>query len=270
MIRVMTQSPSARTFGSDEPDRANAFAGRIAWFAKATLDQVGQGVCVTDARVDLPGPVIEYVNDAYLDIFCCTRDDVIGRDPRFGQGPLTDRNALSRIREHLVTERSLRVQAINYRIDRTPFRLRWSIDPLRDHGDHGDLVGFVALLSDVTFEDRVRRRLTALDALMSQGRQAISAPPGERRHALARALAEALTPLLDEIGDATVTCGGEPVRTQSVCAAADRSPDEVFTVDGELTVSLSIHPDGLPLVDRVAIDELSDHASWLLELAGRA
>jgi len=267
MIRVMTQSLSAPTFGSDEPDPANSLAGRIAWFGKATLDQIGQGVCVTDTRLDLPGPVIEYVNDAYLDIFCCTRDDVIGRDPRFGQGPLTDRNALARIREHLVTERTLRVKAINYRIDRTPFRLRWSIDPLRDHGD---LVGFVALLSDVTFEDRVRRRLTALDTLTSRGRQAIGAPRGERRQALAHALAEALTPLLDEIGDATVTCGGEPVHTQSVCAAADRNPDEVFTVDDDLTVSLSIHPDGVPLIDRVAVDELSDHASWLQGLAGRA
>jgi len=267
MIRPMTQTPAAPQTDGLDSRAATRFAGRSAWFGKATLDQIGQGVCVTDTRPDLPGPVIEYVNDAYLDIFCCTREDVIGRDPRFGQGPLTDRAALSRIREHLVTERTVRVQAINYRIDRTPFRLRWSIDPLRDDGD---LVGFVALLNDVTVEDRIRRRLTALDTLTSRGRHAVNATRGERRQALTRALAEALTPLLDEIGDATVTCGDEPVQTRSVCASADRNPDEVFIVRNDLTVSLSIHPDGVALIDRVAVDELCQHASWLLDLADRS
>lgn len=263
----MTQTPSAPTWGFDEPNRADSLAGRIAWMGKATLDQIGQGVCVTDARLDLPGPVIEYVNDAYLDIFCCTRNDVVGRDPRFGQGPLTDPGALARIREHLVVQRTVLVQAINYRIDGTPFRLRWSIDPLRDDAD---LVGFVALLTDVTVEDRVRRRLSALGTLTSRGHHAVTAPPAERRRALADALAEALTPLLDEIGDATITCGGESAHTRSVCAAADRNPDVVLTVDDALTVSLSIHPDAVLLVDRVAIGELCEHASWLRELADRA
>lgn len=267
MIRAMTQTPSAPKTDAVDSRTATALASRAGWFGKATLDQIGQGVCVTDTRPDLPGPIIEYVNDAYLDIFCCTRDDVIGRDPRFGQGPLTDRGALSRIREHLVSERTVLVQAINYRIDRTPFRLRWSIDPLRDDGD---LIGFVALLNDVTVEDRIRRRLTALDTLTSQGRHAVNAPRGERRQALTHALAEAFTPLLDEIGDATVTGGDEPVPTRSVCASAERNPDEVLTVHDDLTVSLSIHPDGVALVDRVAVDELCEHASWLLDLADRS
>lgn len=265
MIRSMAQNPAAPTSDDTDVRLPSLLAGRTAWLGQASLDQIGQGVCVTDARLDLPGPVIEFVNDAYLDIFCCTLDDVIGRHPRLGQGPLTNRRALARIREHLVAERAVRVQAINYRIDRTPFRLRWSIDPLRDDGD---LVGFIALLTDVTVEDRVRRRLSALDTLTSLGRHAVGEPRPQRRQAIADALAQALTPLLDEIGDATVTCGAGVARTRSVCSSADRDPDEVLTFDEGLSVTLSIHPDGVVLIDRVAIDELCEHALWLVELAG--
>lgn len=261
----MTQSSVVPASRPDESPEPSPLVGHGTSFAMATLDQIGQGVCVSDATIDLPGPVIEYVNDAYLDIFCCSRDDVVGRDPRFGQGPLTDRRALARIRDHLVAERTVLVQAINYRFDRTPFRLRWSIDPLRDDGR---LVGYVALLSDVTLEDRVRRRLSALDTLTSRGRLAVTGPPGERRSSVANALAGALTPLLDEIGEASVTCDGVDAHTQSMCASPERGSTEVITVADDVRVSLSIHPDGVALVDRVAVDELCGHAAWLLGLAG--
>jgi hypothetical protein len=42
----------------------------------------------------------------------------------------------------------------------------------------------------------------------------------------------------------------------------------VLTFDEGLSVTLSIHPDGVVLIDRVAIDELCEHALWLVELAG--
>ncbi|MFK8026359.1 MAG: PAS domain-containing protein [Ilumatobacter sp.] len=239
-------------------------AGLLERIDTAAFGLIGHGICVTDTLLDEPGPRVLYVNQAYLDIFSCERDEVVGHSPRFAQGPLTDPATLARIREHLVSARSIRAQAVNYRIDRTPFRLRWTIDPIR-LGD--ELAGFVAVMNDVTIDDRVRRRLSALDMLMTHGRAAVESPAAARVGAIGRALADSFEPLLEEVGEATVESFDAMVVTPTRCAAPERAILDSFVVADRLRVTLRIHPDGEPLVDRVAIDEMCHHARWLLDLA---
>lgn len=204
-----------------------------------------------------------FVNRAYTEIFRCDADQVIGRLPRIGQGPLTNRRVLDRLRAHIEAGES--VQAINYRFDRAAFRLRWSIDPImRD----GVVVGFVAQMRDVTLEDRMRRRLAALDTLMSRGKVASRLGRTERLGPVAQALASALRPLVAEIGSASVRIGDAHEATQiDANVLDDCAPDIVETAIGAVgSISVSTHPDAGALVDRLAIDELGEHARWLLEL----
>ena len=84
----------------------------------AALQRWSQAVCVTDAQINPPGPTISVVNNAYLDIFRCDVDQAVGRSRRVGQGPLTNRHVLDRLRSHIEAGESIQAQAINYRFDR--------------------------------------------------------------------------------------------------------------------------------------------------------
>ena len=220
------------------------------------LAQVRQAICVTDAQLDLPGPRIEFVNAAYLDIFACNPDDVLGFSPRFAQGPLTSRPVLDRIREHLSDGRSIRAQAINYRVDRTPFRLRWSIDPIRRDGR---IVRFVALMEDVTVEDRMRRRLAALDALLLTARSGCDDISRSQR--AADSVAASLVPMLAEVAGATVRIDD----ASATVPRADNGPTRrvEVVIDGLGRIDLDVHTDAGRLFDDVGVDEIARHATWL-------
>jgi PAS domain S-box-containing protein len=229
------------------------------------LEQSRQAVCITNAQIDLPGPIISFVNRAYTDIFGCAAEEVIGRSPRLGQGTLTNRHVLDRLRDHLEAGESIQAQAINYRFDRTAFRLRWSIDPIRQDGV---IVGFFGQMSDVTDDDRMRRRLAALDTLMSRGKVASRLDPADRFAPVAEALASALRPLVAEIGSASVRIGDAHETTQIDANVLDdcRPDSDVFAIGSIGSISLHTHPDAAALIDRLAIGELGEHARWLLEL----
>ncbi len=241
--------------------------------APIDIDQLGltaiqgsrQAVCLTDALVDAPGPRILYINDAYADIFCCEPADVIGQTPRVVQGPLTNRHVLDRLRAHLEAGESVQAQAINYRFDRTAFRLRWSIDPIRRDGV---VVGFVAFMRDVTADDRMRRRLSALDALMGRGRVASSLARADRDQEVAAAVAGALRPVVAEIGAASVRIGQTTETTQIDAGLLDghSTISAEFPIGTAGAVTVDLHPDARDLFDRLVVGELAEHARWLLEL----
>ena len=57
-----------------------------------------EGVMITDAEMDDPGPRILYVNESFTTVTGYTPDEVKGRSPRFLQGPLTDKRTLATVR----------------------------------------------------------------------------------------------------------------------------------------------------------------------------
>jgi len=58
-------------------------------------------------------------------------EEVHGRDPRFLQGPATDRRVLDRLRTDLEAGRPFQGETINYRKDGTPFTMAWRIAAVR-------------------------------------------------------------------------------------------------------------------------------------------
>lgn len=240
----------------DRVAEADVSSDDIASLSVEVLTQVRQAVCLTDADLDEPGPRIEFVNAAYLDVFACEEAEVIGVSPRFAQGPLTDRSVLARIRSHLEAGESIRAQAINYRVDGTPFRLQWSVDPIRREGR---IVRFVAFMNDVTIEDRMRRRLSAIDTLLLSARADAADRSEERRRA--ESVAAALVPMLAEVSRATVTIGAESI----LVGGLDGSfTDSSIVPVGDLgTIHLEAHHDAGRMLDRVGIGELAHHAGWV-------
>ena len=235
--------------------------------ATSAFRQSRQAICVTDADLDKPGPIIRFVNQAYLDVFRIEESDVLGVSPRFAQGELTNRVVLDRIRSTLTEGRPLRAQAINYRFDRSTFRLRWSIDPVWD-GD--EVIAFVAMMADVTAEDRLRRRFASLELLTTAGRTIVDRPDDAPGSVLADALATSLGPLIAEIADIRVEIGGDVAAASGGCADTLDGADQLtFPVDELGVVNAFVHPHAGSLFDRPAMTELCGQAAWYAPLRRR-
>jgi PAS domain S-box-containing protein len=114
------------------------------------------GVTVTEVELDEPGPRILYANPAFCTLVGRTREEIIGRSPRFLQGADTSREVLNRLRTALTSRTDFSGETVNYRSDGTPFVMQWSVSPIRS--ERGAISYFVALQRDVT----EMRRLEAL------------------------------------------------------------------------------------------------------------
>jgi PAS domain S-box-containing protein len=119
----------------------------VASLAKA-LHVSRSSIMVTDARLDLPGPTIRYVNPAFEQLTGYSIAETVGHDPRFLQGPATDRTVLDRLRADLAEHGTFEGQTINYRKDGTAFVMSWRISAVRrPDGSHE---AYVAVQDDIT------------------------------------------------------------------------------------------------------------------------
>ncbi|MCJ2086707.1 PAS domain-containing protein [Methylobacterium sp. E-005] len=123
---------------------------------RAAVEATGEAILITTADLDEPGPVIVYANPAFTKLSGYDAAEVVGRSPRFLQGPATDRAALDRTRAALKAGEAFQGEALNYRKDGTTYQVEWLITPVRDAG--GRITNWVSAQRDVTdrraFEDR--------------------------------------------------------------------------------------------------------------------
>ena len=144
-------------------NRALAPAGLDLTTLRAVLDAANEGVVVTDAVLDAPGPRILYVNPAFTRLTGYSAEEALGAAPRILQGPKTDRTVLDRMRVDLEVNRTFRGEAVNYRKDGSEFILDWNITAVCDAS--GGVTHWIALQRDVT------ARREAEDALRASERQ---------------------------------------------------------------------------------------------------
>jgi len=88
----------------------------------AAIDRLNEIVMVTEGSpVDEPGPRILFVNPAFEKMTGYAAEEVVGRSPRFLQGPGTAAAELARIDAALRARKPVRAELLNYRKDGTPF-----------------------------------------------------------------------------------------------------------------------------------------------------
>ena len=131
------------------------------------LDEAPVGITITDpAQEDNP---MVYVNDRFVEMTGYDREESIGVNCRFLQGPDTEAASVRQLREAIDAEESTSVELLNYRKDGTEFWNRVSIAPICDAD--GTVTHWVGFQEDITaFKERegaLERQNDRLDSFAS-------------------------------------------------------------------------------------------------------
>ncbi len=135
--------------------------------AQQALGQIRESVIITGTALEEPGPKIVYVNAAFTKMTGWLPEEVVGRSPRFLQGPKTTRKTLDRLRRQLTRGEAFEGEDINYRKDRSEFWIDWYIEPLR--GPNDEINYWVAVQRDVTEKRELQLQLLQAQRLEGIG-----------------------------------------------------------------------------------------------------
>lgn len=119
-----------------------------AFLLESVIANANDGIVITSADLDEPGPKIIYVNPAITEITGYEPDEIIGKTPRILQGPETDKATLREIRESLEQGKAFKGELLNYDKQGQSYWLGVSIVPLKDPS--GKITHFAAIERDIT------------------------------------------------------------------------------------------------------------------------
>jgi len=137
----------------------------------------------------LPDNPIVFCNEAFQNLTGYGREEIIGRNCRFLQGPESDPAALARLRAAIASEKSIDIDLLNYRKNGTTFWNALYLSPVR--GVDGKVQFFFASQLDVTARIEAQNEITAQKALVDR--------EVKRRTAELETALEAKTLLLHEV-----------------------------------------------------------------------
>lgn len=203
----------------------------------------------------LPDNPLVFVNEAFEALTGFPAAEVIGRNCRFMQGPLTEAGDIQRLRDAIARRERIDIDLLNHRRDGTPFWNRLMVAPIFDID--GSLRYFVATQLDVTIE---RYRLRQLQ----DDRDALTAEVGRREAALAEREARlAMALKAGGLGTWSIAFPNLEVTASAACLANfGRPPDEEFTLKA---FENSIHPEDYQRVRAALAETLETGAPYDLE-----
>jgi PAS domain S-box-containing protein len=126
------------------------------------IDEAQLGISMADATdPDLP---LVYVNEGFERITGYERQDVLGRNCRFLQGPATDSDHVDVLRARVEAETTATVELLNYRADGTPFWNQVTISPIEE--EDGALSHYLGFQRDVTERKRTEQLVLLLNRVL--------------------------------------------------------------------------------------------------------
>lgn len=119
---------------------------RVALDLATTVERIQQNFVICDPT--LPDCPIVFASDAFLDLTEYKREEVLGRNCRFLQGPGTDPETVTQIRDAIKTGLEVTVRILNYTKTGRPFWNMFTLAPMSDAD--GTTRFFVGVQVDVT------------------------------------------------------------------------------------------------------------------------
>lgn len=142
---------------------------------------------ITDPAID-DNPIV-FCNEAFQHLTGYSREEIVGRNCRFLQGPDTEPETVTRLRSAVAASAAIDVDILNYRKDGTTFWNALYLSPV--HNDAGEVQFFFASQMDVT--ERIEAQATIARQKADIEREIA------RRTADLQAALEAKTLLLHEV-----------------------------------------------------------------------
>ncbi|MFP5039631.1 PAS domain S-box protein [Parasediminibacterium sp. JCM 36343] len=116
---------------------------------ESVITNSNDSIIITEAEpVDMPGPRIIYVNEAFTRMTGYTSDEVIGKTPRLLQGPKSDRGELKKLSIALRNWQPCEITTINYKKTGEEFWINFSVSPVAD--ETGWFTHWISIERDVT------------------------------------------------------------------------------------------------------------------------
>nr|AML78401.1 putative LOV domain-containing protein [Colchicum autumnale] len=109
-----------------------------------TLERIEKNFVITDPR--LPDNPIIFASDTFLELTEYSREEILGRNCRFLQGPETDLATVRKIREAIDNQTEVTVQLINYTKSGKKFWNLFHLQPMRDQ--KGEVQYFIGVQLD--------------------------------------------------------------------------------------------------------------------------
>ena len=208
---------------------------------------------VSDPRQ--PDNPIVFVNDSFCRLTGYPREQIVGRNCRFLQGPETDPATVARIRAAVQAREPLEIDILNHRRDGTPFWNRLLMEPVRDQA--GEVAYFIASQVDVTLE---WERLEGLEFRNA----ALLAELSDRLHAQEESEARLRYATQAEgMGVWELDLPGHSLTTDSTSRAIHgRDPAPRFSY---ADLQACIHPDDLARVDEATARAVETGAEYAIE-----
>ncbi|KAI4318598.1 hypothetical protein MLD38_032279 [Melastoma candidum] len=129
-----------------------------------SLERIEKNFVITDPR--LPDNPIIFASDSFLELTEYTREEVLGRNCRFLQGPETDQATVSKVRDAIREQTEITVQLINYTKTGKKFWNLFHLQPVRDQ--KGELQYFIGVQLDGSDHvEPLRNRLSERTELQS-------------------------------------------------------------------------------------------------------
>lgn len=109
-----------------------------------TLERIEKNFVITDPR--LPDNPIIFASDSFLELTEYSREEILGRNCRFLQGPETDPETVKKIRKAIDNQTDVTVQLINYTKSGKKFWNLFHLQPMRDQ--KGEVQYFIGVQLD--------------------------------------------------------------------------------------------------------------------------
>ncbi len=116
---------------------------------ESIITNTSDAVLITEADPqDEPGPRIIYVNEAFTKMTGYTSEEVIGKSPRFLQGPNSNKEELAKLGTALRNWEPYEITTINYKKSGEEFWVNFTVTPVAD--EKGWYTHWIAIERDVT------------------------------------------------------------------------------------------------------------------------
>ncbi|KAL5055996.1 hypothetical protein RYX36_036678, partial [Vicia faba] len=128
----------------DEQNIAQKREKRKGFDLATTLERIEKNFVITDPR--LPDNPIIFASDSFLELTEYSREEILGRNCRFLQGPETDPATVKKIRYAIDNQTEVTVQLINYTKTGKKFWNLFHLQPMRDQ--KGEVQYFIGVQLD--------------------------------------------------------------------------------------------------------------------------